>query len=97
MSSKTNNMGTYTLTSSGGPNNDGVYTINQADGVYIIAFKMADGSEANVSGSAKIGDFGDSTPIDLVALENTVFSNPDPIDGLVITVVSGEVLAITNQ
>ncbi len=94
---KQNNMGTYTLTDTGGPAADGVYTIHSADGVYVIALELQSGGTANVEGSAKIGEFGISTPIDLVEEKATIFSNPDPIDGLIIRVTSGTVLVITNQ
>lgn len=97
MASKSNNMGTYELSSTGGPDSDGVYTIHAADGVYVLALKLLTGGAATVAGSAIIGDFGASVEIDLVEDEPTIFSNDDPIDGFVITVTSGNVLVITNQ
>ncbi len=97
MSSKSNNMGTYTLSDTGGPTSNGIYTILASDGVTIIALKLATGGAATVRGSAVIKAFGASTAIDLVEEEPTILSNPDPIDGLVITVTSGTVNVLTNQ
>ena len=90
-------MGTYTLTTTGGPNGDGVYTINDTDGVSIIALKLSTGGAASIQGAAKIGSFGNSTAVALLADEPTILSNPDLIDGLTITVISGTVLVLTNQ
>ena len=95
--SKQNNMGTYTLVPGGGPAGSNSYTIVSADGVSVVALKLSAGGAATVSGSAKIGQFGVSSPLALVAEEPTVFSNDELIDGLVITVTSGSVLVITNQ
>lgn len=94
---KQNNMGTYTLSPTGGPNNDGVYVINDTDGVSIIALKLSTGGAATIQGAAKIGSFGVSSPVALLADEPTMLSNPDFIDGLTITVTSGTVLCLTNQ
>lgn len=87
---KTNNMGTYNLVV-------GTYTIKASDGVRVLALKLSAGGAATVVGTAKIGDMGNSTPINLVAGEPTIFSNQDPMDGLTITVTAGTVLVITNQ
>ncbi len=95
--SKQNNMGTYTLTNVGGPNSDGVYPIQDADGVAVIALQLAAGGAASVIGAARIGSFGASTSIALVAGETTIFTNPDLIDGFTITVTAGTVKVITNQ
>jgi len=85
-----NNMGTYTLAV-------GSTSIVAADGVRVIALRLAAGGAASVTGSAKIGSLGVSTPIALVPGEPTIFSNQDPIDGLTIDVTVGTVLVITNQ
>ncbi len=90
-------MGTYTLSNIGGPNNDGVYTIKDSDGVSIIALKLSSGGAASIQGAAKIGDFGNSTAIALVADEPTILSSPEFIDELIITVTSGTILVLTNQ
>lgn len=90
------NMGTYTLTTTGG-DGGGNYLISSADGVSVIALKLAAGGTATVTGSAKIGTFGNSTSIALVAGEPTIFTNDEAIDGLTISVTVGTVLAITNQ
>lgn len=87
---KTNNMGTYTMAV-------GVTTIVASDGVRVIALKLSAGGAATVKGAAKIGGLGVSTPIILNPGEPTIFSNPDPIDNLEITVTVGTVTAITNQ
>lgn len=90
-------MGTYTLTTTGGPTNNGVYTVNASDGVMVMALKLSVGGAATIAGSAVIKAFGNSSAIALVAQEPTLVSNPDLIDGLVITVTGGTVLVITNQ
>ena len=95
--SKTNNTGTYTLTSTGGPDSEGVQTIVNADGVSVIALQLQTGGAATVQGSAVIGNFGASTSQALVVDETTIIENPDFIDGLIITVTSGTVKVLTNQ
>lgn len=85
-----NNMGTYSL-------GVGSYPIVKEDGVRVIALKLSAGGSATVTGSAKIGSFGPSVSIPLVAGEPTIFSNSDPMDGLTIDVTVGSVLVITNQ
>lgn len=94
---KLNNMGTYTLVPGGGPAGGNTYTISQQDGVSVIAFKLSAGGAATIQGSAKIGQFGNSTPISLTALEPTICSNDELIDGLTITVTAGSVIVLTNQ
>jgi hypothetical protein len=85
-----NNMGTY---------NPGVgsYLIKKDDGVRIMALKLAAGGAATITGSAKIGAFGNSVPIALVAGEPTIVSNQDNMDGLTLDITVGTVLIITNQ
>lgn len=97
MSSKTNNMGTYLLSATGGPNSDGIYTIVAADGVYSIALQTLTAGAGTYQGAARIGNFGPSVSIAFVVGETTLLSNPDPIDGLVITVTAGTIKVITNQ
>jgi len=84
------NMGTYNL-------GVGTYPVVKSDGVKIMALKLAAGGAATIKGSAKIGSFGASTPIALVAGEPTIVSNQDNMDGLTLDVTIGTVLVITNQ
>jgi hypothetical protein len=95
--SKVNNMGTYVLTTTGGPLANGVYTVKQSDGVSVLALKLSVGGFATITGSAKIGDFGLSAAQTLTPDEPTILSNPEFIDNLVITVTVGTIKVITNQ
>jgi hypothetical protein len=97
---KINNIGTYTATSTGGPNSNGVYAIQQSDGVNTIGFELSSGGSATLTGSSKIGSFGLSTAVALTALKNTIItcgSDAENIDGLTLTVISGTVTVYTNQ
>ncbi len=99
--SKTNNIGTYTFTSTGGPANNGVYTIIEGMGISSIALKLLTGGAGTIQGSATIPALGGaSTSFALVVDEPTVVATNNEnefIDGLVITVTSGNLLVITNQ
>lgn len=95
---KTNNIGTYTLTTTGGPASNGVYTIVREDGVSVVALRLSAGGTATYKGAAIIGDFGPSIVQSLVAGETTIIpSANEPIDNLVITVTVGTVQVLTNQ
>jgi hypothetical protein len=95
--SKTNNIGTYLLSSNGGPAANGVYTIRNEDGVSVLALQLQTAGVATIKGNATIGDFGDSVTESLVVNETTIITQPDFIDGLIITVTAGTVKVFTNQ
>ncbi len=100
---KQSNVGTYTLSTTGSSAGTGVYTILAQHGVYNLTVKLASGGSATVTGAAKasfLTGTGASTAVALVADEPTAFcagSETDPIDNLVITVISGTVTLFTNQ
>ena len=94
---KDNNMGTFTLTTSGGPNSDGIYTINREAGIYNAALYLSSGGSATVKGAAVIDGFGPSVAVPLIAEIGTTLANQDPIDNVIITVTVGSVKMFCNQ
>lgn len=98
---KTNNIGTFTLTTAGGPNADGVYTIAVSDGVSRAAFSLTSGSAATVHGSAVVKGFGGiSGTIALSEDKDLILSTNNEnefLDVVIITVTSGTVEVVCNQ
>ncbi len=98
---KNKNIGTYTLTTTGGPTGNGVYTISLADGVSRAAFLLSVGGAATVQGNATIAAFGGASgSIALDAGVSFMISTNNEnefIDVVVITVTSGTVKVVCNQ
>mgnify|MGYP000502865770 CR=1 FL=1 len=93
---KNNNVGTFTLTPTGGLENDGVYRINSADGFFNLAIYPAADCEGTILGSAK-ANWGNSESQDLIPEVGTTIATQDPIDGLTITITGGSAIILVNQ
>lgn len=98
---KINNIGSFTLTTTGGPNSNGVYTISQADGISRMGLELSSGGAATFQGSANINALGGiSTAIAItpqVPLLISTNNENEFIDTVVITVTSGTITVVLGQ